>query len=636
MNRRIRNRLIRAGVAAVAFAAAFITFKFAELPEKLWYIELIAYLAIYAVVAYDVVIKAFKVICGGHLLDENFLMVIATVGAFCVREYPEAAAVMLFYQVGEIFQAIAVGKSRKSITALMDIRPDTATVIRDGERITVDPDEVEVGEVIEVRPGERIALDGVVKCGEGEIDTSALTGESMPRSVKAGDEVLSGSICLNSVIEITATKEFGESTASKILDLVENAAGKKAKAENFITKFAKIYTPVVVGLAVLTAVIPGAITRDWLEWIHRALMFLVVSCPCALVISVPLAFFGGIGAASTRGVLVKGGNYLELLSKLDTVVFDKTGTLTLGKFSVTKTLPEDRAAEVLTYAAIAESGSNHPIAQSIISAAKEAGREISCTIGERREIAGRGVSVTFTADGIEHTVLAGNYRLMTENGVSAPEADEGGTVVYVALDGKYLGLTVIADTVKADAREVIESMHRDGVSTVMLTGDNEKTAKAVAKEVGVEKYRASLLPEDKVAALEEILYDKKKGSVVAFCGDGINDAPALSRADLGLAMGGVGSDSAIEAADVVLMHDSLSAIPAAKKIAKKTMTVATENIAFALIVKIAILVLSALGITDMWWAIFADVGVTVLAVLNSLRVIIDAGRAKDKKTTSEE
>lgn len=645
MSARVKRRLWRVIAAIVLFVAAFVTFRAITLPQNLWYIELIVYACVYAVAAYDVLIKAFRGIFGGQVFDENLLMTIATVGAFCVREYPEAAAVMLFYQVGELFQSIAVGRSRKSISELMDIRPDTAVAIRDGERVTVSPYEVAVGEIIEVRAGERVALDGVVVKGSGSIDTAALTGESMPVSVCEGSPVLSGSINLSGVLEIEVQKEFSESTASKILDLVENAASKKAKAENFITAFAKIYTPVVVALAVLLAVVPSVITGNFGEWIHRALMFLVVSCPCALVISVPLAFFGGIGAASARGVLIKGGNYLELLGKLDAVVFDKTGTLTLGKFSVAGVYPESRRNEILSAAAIAESGSNHPIALSIVAAANDNGLNVNASdnglnvIASERsergnlphedvtitEIAGKGVEAR--ADG--KVILAGNAELMAERGIEFTECAQFGTLVYVAVNGEYLGVIVIADTVKEDAPQVIASLKRDGIRTVMLTGDNFQTASAVAEKVGIDEFSASLLPADKVEKLEEIIARKSAKSVVAFVGDGINDAPVLSRADVGIAMGALGSDSAIEAADVVLMHDGLGAISEAKTVAKKTMSIAAQNIAFALIVKVAVLVLSALGVTDMWLAIFADVGVTVLAVLNSVRII--AFGKKNKK-----
>lgn len=625
MSARIKRRLWRIIAAAVLFAAAYIVFALVNLPEKLWYIELITFIAIYLFVAYDVLWKAVRGVCGGKMLDENFLMAVATVGAFCVREYPEAAAVMLFYQVGELFQAIAVGRSRKSISALMDIRPDSATVIRGGERVVVSPYEVEVGEIIEVRAGEKIALDGIVKSGSGSLDTAALTGESVPVSVCEGSEVKSGSISIDGVLTITATKPFSESTATKILDLVENASAKKAKAENFITKFAKYYTPIVVGLAVLLAVIPSVITHDVAEWVHRALMFLVVSCPCALVISVPLAFFGGIGAASTGGVLVKGGNYLELLAKLNTVVFDKTGTLTKGEFSVVDVIPVEKRDKILAAAAIAESGSNHPIAQSVLKAYGGSAAD-SSALQNRREVAGKGVEVTY--NGTE--ITAGNAELMKSRNIEFEACNEHGTHVYVAENGVYLGVIVIADTVKPDAKSVIKTMNESGIRTVMLTGDNERTAKAIAEQAGISEYRAELLPADKVEIVEELIAAKKKNEVVAFVGDGINDAPVLSRADIGIAMGAIGSDAAIEAADVVLMNDSLSSISAARKVAKKTVTVSIENIVFALVVKAVILVLSALGITNMWLAIFADVGVAVLAVLNSARIIAFGQNNKNK------
>lgn len=634
MSAKVKSRLIRIIVSLILFAAAFIVFSVVNIPDNLRYIELAVFAGVYFIAAYDVLYKALRGIFGGRVFDENLLMAIATVGAFCVREYPEAAAVMLFYQVGELFQSVAVGKSRKSIAQLMDIRPDSATVIRCGERVVVSPEEVAVGEVIEVRAGERIALDGAVYRGEGNLDVAALTGESVPVAVKAGDTVLSGSINLNSVMEITVQKEFAESTASKILDMVENAAGKKAKAENFITKFAKFYTPAVVALAVLLAVIPGIVTGNWTEWIHRALMFLVVSCPCALVISVPLSFFGGIGAASARGVLVKGGNYLELLGKLDTIVFDKTGTLTYGKFEVIGVYPENNKKEILRLAAIAEKGSNHPIAMSVIKAASDY-CNVAADCDENaciKEIAGKGVEATADCG----VILAGNAELMRDNNVAFNVCDEFGTHVYVAENGEYMGVIVIADTVKADAETVISDLRRSGVRTVMLTGDNARAAENVARKVGIDEYRAGLLPADKVEITEEILAAKSKKSVVAFVGDGINDAPVLSRADIGIAMGALGSDAAIEAADVVLMHDSLSSISSAKEVAKKTTAISWENIAFALIVKAAVLILSALGITNMWLAIFADVGVTVLAVLNSVRIIVYGKKSQQKSPKKSE
>ena len=501
MSRKNKSRLWRIIVAAVLFVAAFLCFEHPRfISVAPWYAELIVYIAIYLVVSYDVIIKAVRGICGGQVFDENLLMLIATVGAFAVREYPEAVAVMLFYQVGELFQSLAVGRSRKSISELMDIRPDSATVIRNGERITVYPDEVAVGEIIEVKAGEKIAIDGVVCGGSGALDTAALTGESIPVQVSEGSEVKSGSISINGVLQITTQKEFSESTASKILDLVENASAKKAKAENFITKFAKFYTPAVVGLAVLLAVIPSLITGDWSEWIHRALMFLVVSCPCALVISVPLGFFGGIGAASSRGVLVKGGNYLELLSKLDTVVFDKTGTLTKGKFTVVGVYPPENKDKILSAAAFAESGSNHPIALSVLNAAQNSGVQDKYNrVGvQRREVAGKGVEAT--ADNI--TVLAGNAELMASFGITHEKCTDFGTHVYVAENGEYLGVIVIADTVKEGTGEVISKLRDGGIRTVMLTGDNEAAAKAVAEQVGISEYAAELLPADKVEKLE--------------------------------------------------------------------------------------------------------------------------------------
>lgn len=612
-----QKALIRVVTAIVLFGAAFITEKVLDakaIDASVW-MWLGIYLAIYLFIGWDVAFRAVTGVFRGELLDENFLMFIATVGAFAVREFPEAVAVMAFYQLGELFQNYAVGKSRASIASLMDIRPDVATVIRGGEEIVVDPEEVEIGEIILVRPGEKIPLDGVVEGGTGTLNTAALTGESAPVDVAPGSEVISGSISVSAALKIRSTKAFGESTVSKILDLVENASSEKAKAENFITKFARYYTPAVVIGAVLLAVVPplflgisdGAV---WMSWLTRALSFLVVSCPCALVISVPLSFFGAIGGASKAGILVKGGNYLEVLNETDVFVMDKTGTITKGSFEVKKVLPEAKRDEILAAAAIAERLSTHPIARSI----EEATGGEAPSDYQIEEIAGEGVKA---ARG-EEVIYAGNKRLMARAGVAAEDINEVGTIVYVAKNGEYLGAIVIGDTIKPDSARAIAELKAEGAKTVMLTGDNEKTAAAIAAEADVDEYASGLLPAGKVEHIGKYLGRKRK---TAFVGDGINDAPVLMRADVGLAMGALGSDSAIEAADIVLMNDSLASIPVAKRIAKKTMRIVYENIVFALGVKAAILILSALGITGMWLAIFADVGVAVLAIFNAMRML---------------
>lgn len=612
-----QKALIRVVTAIVLFGAAFITEKALDakaIDTSVW-MWLGIYLAIYLFIGWDVAFRAVTGVFRGELLDENFLMFIATVGAFAVREFPEAVAVMAFYQLGELFQNYAVGKSRASIASLMDIRPDVATVIRGGKEIVVDPEEVEIGEIILVRPGEKIPLDGVVEGGTGTLNTAALTGESAPVDVAPGSDVISGSISVSAALKIRSTKAFGESTVSKILDLVENASSEKAKAENFITKFARYYTPAVVIGAVLLAVVPPLFLgisdgTVWMSWLTRALSFLVVSCPCALVISVPLSFFGAIGGASKAGILVKGGNYLEVLNETDVFVMDKTGTITKGSFEVKKVLPEAKRDEILAAAAIAERLSTHPIARSI----EEATGGEAPSDYQIEEIAGEGVKA---ARG-EEVIYAGNKRLMTRAGVAAEDINEVGTIVYVAKNGEYLGAIVIGDTIKPDSARAIAELKAEGSRTVMLTGDNEKTAAAIAAEAGVDEYASGLLPAGKVEHIGKYLGRKRK---TAFVGDGINDAPVLMRADVGLAMGALGSDSAIEAADIVLMNDSLASIPVAKRIAKKTMRIVYENIVFALGVKAAILILSAFGITGMWLAIFADVGVAVLAILNAMRML---------------
>lgn len=593
---------------------------------------MIAFAAVYLVIAYDVLWRAARNIAHGKIFDENFLMIVATVGAFCILEFAEAVAVMLFYQVGEYFQDYAVGRSRRSITALMEICPQTARLLTDDGEQTVAPEDVPVGSVVVVRAGERVPIDGVVESGEGLLDCSALTGESVPVAVKAGDAALSGAISASGVLRIRTQKPYADSTASKILELVENAASRKAKAESFITRFAAVYTPAVVVCAVLLAVVPSLAlgyndSAVWLNWVTRALTFLVVSCPCALVISVPMSFFGGIGAAGKLGILVKGGNFLELLGKADTLVLDKTGTITKGAFEVASVTGERDT--VLLAAAQAEYFSNHPVARSVVAAAKTLGFEPSPSVSAT-ELAGRGV---VARDGDKETVC-GNLALMTERGITVPtECDARlGTVVYVAVNGEYLGAIEIADAIKEDSEAALSALKAQGVRTVMLTGDNARAASAVAARVGVDEFRAELLPDMKVAEVEKIIEAadggnggkskrRRKRGAVAFVGDGINDAPVLSRADVGIAMGALGSDAAIEAADVVLMNDKLTQIVTARKIAKRTVRIVKQNIVFALAVKLAVLVLAAFGLANMWLAVFADVGVAVLAILNAMRTL---------------
>lgn len=610
--RRVSYGLIRVVVAAVLFAAFFAVYHFAELNR---YINLALFMALYLFIGGDVAWKAIKGLFRGHVMDENLLMFIASAGAFVVGEYPEAVAVMLFYQVGELFQGYAVRKSRASIASLMDIRPDTATVLREGKEIVVSPEEVKTGEIIVVRPGERIPLDGTVIEGVSTLNMTALTGESLPKDVCAGDSAVSGALNLNGLIKIRCEKEYGESTVARILDLVENASAKKAKAENFISRFSAVYTPVVVLAALILGVLPPLIIAYndwsvWSDWIYRALTFLVVSCPCALVLSVPLSFFGAIGGAAKAGILIKGGNYFEILDKTDTVILDKTGTVTEGSFAVKQVIPQDKRDEILSAAAVAEKNSLHPVAKSVSAAAPKVESE-GYAVTEK---AGMGV----IAQKEDDVIAAGNEKLMRSLNVDFVPGDEAGTIVYVARNGKYLGRIVIGDTVKKDSAAAIKELRANGVKTVMLTGDNEQTAASVAAEVGVDEYKSELLPQDKVTQTEKYLGRKNK---TAFVGDGINDAPVLMRADVGVAMGGIGSDCAIEAADVVLMHDNLSSFLKAKRIAKKTMRIVRENIVFSLGVKAAVLILSALGLAGMWLAVFADVGVAVIAVLNAMRML---------------
>ena len=576
----------------------------------------LAFAVPYLVIGWDVLWSAVRNIAHGQVFDEKFLMAVATLGAFAIREYPEAAAVMLFYQIGEWFQSIAVGKSRKSIAALMDIRPEYAVVLREGKEQEVDPEEVEIGEIIVLKPGERIPLDGTVIEGAGSVDTSALTGESLPADKTVGDTVLSGSINLSGVLKVKTSSEYAESTVARILELVENSSEKKARIENFITRFARWYTPLVVISAVLLAVIPPLfLSGSWADWINRALIFLVVSCPCALVVSVPLSFFGGIGGASRDGILVKGANYLEMLSKADTVVFDKTGTLTQGSFAVDAVHPSEISAEeLLDIAAAAESYSSHPIAESVVSAF--AGDIDRSRIGEIKEIAGMGIEAQ--VDG--KTFFLGNGKLMEKAGAVWHECHLPGTAIHISEDSSYMGHIIINDQIKPEVRESINKLKELGIKqTIMLTGDFEKVAKAVAEKIGVDSYRAELLPAQKVTAVEDLL---GSGAHVAFVGDGINDAPVLSRADVGIAMGALGSDAAIESADIVIMDDRISRLPLAIKIAHRTMRIVHENIILALGVKFAILILSAFGLTNMWWAVFGDVGVLIVAVLNAMRCMI--------------
>ena len=622
MSRKQKKTLWRILAAAGLFVLAIVADAL-WIPEgSLW--ALPVYLIPYVTIGWPVLFKAGRNIAHGQVFDENFLMAVASIGAFAIGEYKEAVAVMLFYQVGELFEQYAVGRTRQNIAELMDIRPDEASVERDGEVVVVDPDEVGVGEVIVVRPGERVPIDGVVLEGESTLDTAALTGESVPRTVRAGESVISGCINLSGLLRVRTEKAFGESTVSKILELVENSGERKARRENFITRFARWYTPAVCLGAVLLAVIPSLITGHWAEWIHRALIFLVVSCPCALVISIPLGFFGGIGGASRQGILIKGSNYLEALAQVDTVVFDKTGTLTEGSFKVTAVYPEAGvdAGELLERAALAESYSGHPIARSLLEAW---GAEAAPDRAEEvREISGHGV--TARVDG--RRVAVGNARLMAQEGVEPRAPKEAGTHVHVAVDGAYAGCIVIADAVKPDAAGAIRQLRDAGVRRlVMLTGDSRVIGEAVAESLGLDEVHSELLPADKVAQVERLIGAQggadvaRRGGLLAFVGDGLNDAPVLSRADVGIAMGALGSDAAIEAADVVLMKDKPSDIATALRIARKTLRIVHENIAFALGVKALVLVLGALGLANMWAAVFADVGVSVIAILNAMRML---------------
>ena len=622
MNKKQKKMLVRIIIAA----ALMIILHF--VPVK-GVIRFLLYLIPYFVIGYDILRKAFKGIMNHQVFDENFLMAVATVGAIIVAlsengDYTEAIAVMLFYQIGELFQSYVVGKSRRNISELMDIRPDYANVEVDGKLEQADPDEVEIGSVIVVKPGEKVPIDGIIIDGSSTLNTSALTGESVPRDAKYGDEIISGCINLSGVLKIRTTKEFGESTVSKILDLVENSSSKKSKSENFISKFAKYYTPAVCYSALALAILPPVVrmlfmsaSPEWATWIYRALTFLVISCPCALVISIPLSFFAGIGGASREGVLVKGSNYLETLSQTKYVVFDKTGTMTEGVFEVTDVYENTMDKEkVLEYAALAESFSSHPISKSL---KKAYGREIDQTrVSDVEEISGHGIIAK--VDGID--VAAGNYKLMKKLRLSYADSDKVGTIVHVAVNGKYEGYILISDRIKATAKEAIHALKKAGIErTIMLTGDSKTVADSVAKELGIDEVYSELLPSDKVAKVEELLAKKSRKSKLAFVGDGINDAPVLSRADIGIAMGAMGSDAAIEAADIVLMDDDPVKISKAIKISRKCLRIVYENTYFAIGIKLICLLLGAVGIANMWLAIFADVGVMVIAVLNAIRAL---------------
>ena len=615
MTKKQKRMLRRILTALLLLVAVFAVCSFVELP---WFLQFALYLIPYLVIGYDVLRKAFLGIIHGEIFDENFLMAIATVGAILMQEYSEATAVMLFYQIGELFQSYAVGKSRKNIAALMDIRPDYANIPNpDGSLQQVDPKQVAVGDIIVIRPGERIPLDGTVLDGSSTLNTSALTGESRPRDISVGDDVISGCVNIDGLLKVKVTKPFADSTVARILDLVENSSLKKAKAENFITKFAHYYTPAVCIAAVILAIVPSLLTGQWMVWVQRALTFLVISCLCALVISIPLTFFGGIGGASRCGILVKGGNYLEALAQTKTIVFDKTGTLTQGVFRVSEIVPADGfdGDTLLEQAALAESYSSHPISKSLQEACPS---ELSLSrVTDVQEIAGHGV--TACIDGTP--VAAGNARLMERMQISYTPNPTVGTVVYLAVNGRFAGSIVIRDIEKETAGQAIQDLRRQGIRTVMLTGDAQAVAEDTAKRLGIDEVHAELLPGDKVSWIETLLAQKAAKTTLSFVGDGINDAPVLSRADIGIAMGSLGSDAAIEAADIVLMDDDPAKIAMAMRIARKCRRIVYQNIVFALLIKALFLLLSAVGIANMWWAVFADVGVMVLAVLNATRML---------------
>lgn len=628
MTKKDKKSLKRILIAAAVYLPLFIADIFYPLQNIIggkagWLLPFSLYFAVYIYIGYDILFKAARNLVNGQMLDENFLMSIATLGAFALAIYrgisgnkadgfDEAVAVLMFYQVGEFFQRYATGRSRRSIAALMDIRPDYANVSREGEVVTVAPEEVSVGEIIVVNPGEKLPLDGKIEEGQTTVDAKALTGESAPCELGLGDEVLSGSVNLSSQIKVRVSRAFYDSTVSKILGLIENAASKKSKTENFITRFARIYTPVVVFSAIALGVIPSIITGEWSVWLYRALSFLVVSCPCAIVVSVPLSFVAALGASSRSGILIKGSEYIEKTARLGIVAFDKTGTLTKGNFAVVTLKPEERGEEILRLAATAEEFSAHPIAVSVKARyGKEGEKGYTLT-----NIAGEGVVATKNSE----TILCGNARLMKRYGVKYEENADTGTVVYVAKGGEFVGSLTVSDEIKEESKAVVAALNADGIKTVMLTGDGEKVAADVAEKLGLSTYRAALLPQNKVEEVEKLLKEKPENKTLCFAGDGINDAPVLMRADIGVAMGGVGSDAAIEAADIVLMKDDLSGLPVLRRIAKKTMLIVKENVIFSLAVKFSILALSAFGITNMWAAVFGDVGVAILAILNAMRV----------------
>lgn len=615
MSSKQKKMLVRIIAAAVIFTGGLFIPKSGEMFSALWFLRLGVFLCAYFTAGWDILWKAVRNIAHGQVFDENFLMAIASVGAMIIGEYSEGVAVMIFYQVGELFQSIAVGRSRKNIADMMDINPEFANVERNGEVSEVEPGEVLVGETVVIKPGERVPLDGEIIFGSSGLNTAALTGESALREVTVGNEVISGSVNINGLLKIRVTKQYSDSTVAKILELVENSSDNKARTENFITRFARVYTPLVVIAALLTAVIPPLFNGDWGGWIYKALTFLVVSCPCALVISVPLSYFGGIGGASRRGIMIKGANYLEALAKAQTFVFDKTGTLTKGSFAVSGKSPEGISErELLTYCAAAEQISNHPIAVSIVKAAQSFGEIPKAENAE--EIAGFGVKAT--VNGEEITV--GNSRLMAKLGLKANEKSSVGTIIHCAVNGKYRGYITVSDEVKENSREALAELKRLGAErTIMLTGDREITANAVAKAVGVDEVKAQLLPDGKLKAVEELYKSKLPGSTLAYIGDGMNDAPSLARADVGIAMGALGSDAAIEAADIVLMNDNIQNLPLAVRIARKTRRIVMENIVFALGVKLAVLVLTLFNVGNMWAAVFADVGVSVIAIINAMR-----------------
>ena len=619
LSKKQKKELIRIIIALVLFIVLLIIDKVLNLETIIpnannygWLLPFFLYLSLYLYIGYDVLYKAIRNIFHGEIFDENFLMCLATIGAFGIKEFSEGVAVLLLYQIGEWFQDYAVKKSRKSISSLMDIRPDYANLIKDnGKVVEVDPNELKVDDFILIKPGEKVPVDGIIVEGTSSLDTKALTGESLPFDVNVNSKVISGSINLTGLIKVKVEKKFQDSTVSKILDLVENASSKKSKSENFITKFAKIYTPLVVLGAVLLVIIGGAITNEWIAWLERSLNFLVVACPCALVISVPLSFFAGIGCASKYGILIKGSSYVEKLNKANVFIFDKTGTLTKGNFVISKIYPENKKDEILKYAAICEYNSNHPIALAI---KKSYTFEVDNTY-DLIDVAGKGL----IAKKDNELIFAGNNKLMLDYNINVPNINEIGTTVYIAKNNQFIGYLVVSDEIKEDSKKLIKYLNQNNIKTIMFTGDNEKIASSVANELCISEYKASLLPQNKAEELKNMLNNKNKNDVICFVGDGINDAPSLMMSDIGISMGGIGSDAAIEASDIVLMHDDLDSLIIAKKIAKKTLLIVKENIIFAILIKVLVLILSVCGYAFMWLAICADVGVCLLAILNSLR-----------------